>query len=138
MLHEGKLYCVLRLGPHYFIMSKCKAVKHVKTYLSPVYVVEFCMVILGAGTSSSLAPLLKVEYPSADLVNAVLCDVSEVVEGYSMKGKWVTSWASSAHNDFLATPGIHEVSGCVNFIKMTCKSCVLLARISFFRLPHMR
>ena len=57
MLHEGKLYSVLRLGPHYFIMSKCKAVKHVKTYFSPVDVEEFRAVILGAGTG--LAPLLK-------------------------------------------------------------------------------
>ena len=75
-------------------MRKCKAVKHVKAYLSPVDVEEFCNGILGAGTG--LAPLLKVEYPSADLVSAALCYVSEVVEGYSMKGKWVTSWASLA------------------------------------------
>ena len=81
MLHEGKLYCVLRLGPHCFIMSKCKAVKHVKTYLSPVDVDEFRTGILGAGTG--LALLLKVEYPSADLVSAALCNVSEAVEGYS-------------------------------------------------------
>ena len=91
MLHEGKLYCVLRLGPHYFIISKCKAFKHVKTYLSPVDVEEFRAGILGAGTG--LAPLLKVEYPCADLVSAALCDVSEVVKGFSMKGRWVTSWS---------------------------------------------
>ena len=94
MLHEGKLYCVLCLGLHYFVMSKCKVVKHVKTYLSPIHVEAFREGILGAGTG--LAPLLKVEYPSADLVNAALCDVSEVVEGYSVKGRWVKSWASSA------------------------------------------
>ena len=100
MLHKGKLYCVLRLGPHYFIMSKCKAAKHMKMYLSPVNVEECRMGILGDGTG--LAPLLKIEYPSADLVIAALCNVSEVVvvEGYSMKGKWVTLWASSAKNGF--------------------------------------
>ena len=63
MIHKGKLYCLLRLGPHYFIMSKCKAVKHMKTYLSPVDVEEFRAGILGAGTG--LVPLLKVECPSA-------------------------------------------------------------------------
>ena len=63
-----------------------------------------------------LASLLKVEYPSADLVRVALCDVSEVVEGYSTKGKWVTSWASSAKNDFLVTLGIREVSGSVPFL----------------------
>ncbi len=116
MRHEGKLYCVLFLGPHYFFMSKCKAVKHVKTYLSPFDVEEFCAGILGAGTG--LAPLLKIEYPSADLVSAALCNALEVVvvEGYSMKGKWVMSWASSAKNIFLVTLGICEVSGSVPFL----------------------
>ena len=49
MLEEETLYCVLRFGPHYFIMSKCKAVKHVKTYLSPVDVESFVRVCLGLG-----------------------------------------------------------------------------------------
>ena len=113
MLHEEKLYCVLRLGPHYFIMSKCKAVKHMETYLSPVDVEEFRAGILGAGMG--LAPLLKIEYPSADLVRAALCDVLEVVvvKGCSMRGKWVTSWASSAKNVYLVTFNICKVSGSV-------------------------
>ena len=85
-----------------------------KTYLSPVDVEELCTGILGAGTG--LSPLLKIESPSADLVSAALCNVLEVVEGYSMKGKWVTSWASSAKNDFLETLGICEVSGSVPFL----------------------
>ena len=111
MLHEGKLYCVLRLGPHYSFMSKCEVVKHVKTYFSPFDVEGFCAGILGAGTG--LAPLLKIEYLSADLVSAALCDVLEVVvvKGYSTKGKWVTSWASSAKNVYLVTFDICEVSG---------------------------
>ena len=114
LLHERKLYCVLRLGLRYFIMSKCKAVKHVKTYLSPVDVEEFRAGILGAWTG--LAPMLKVEYLSADLVSAALCNVLEAVKGYSMKGRWVTSWASSAKNVFLLTLGICEVSGSVPFL----------------------
>ena len=94
-------------------MSKCKVVKHVKTYLSPFDVEGFCAGILGAGTG--LAPLLKIEYPSADLVSAALCDVLEVVvvKGCSTKGKWVTSWASSAKNVYLVTFNICEVSGSV-------------------------
>ena len=58
-----------------------------KMYLSPINVEECCMGILGEGTGFS--PLLKIEYPSADLVSAALCIVSEVVvvEGYSMLGK---------------------------------------------------
>ena len=44
-----------------------------------------------------------------------MCDVSEVVvvEGYCMKGKWVTLWASSAKNVYLVTFDICEVSGSV-------------------------
>ncbi len=53
---------------------------------------------MGLGAGTGLASLLKVEYPSAYLVSAALCDGSEVVEGHSMKRKWVTSWASSAKN----------------------------------------
>ena len=84
-----------------------------KTYLSPFDVEEFCAGILGAGTG--LAPLLKIEYPSADLVSAALCDVLEVVvvKGYSTNGKWVTLWASSAKNVYLVTFDICEVSGSV-------------------------
>jgi hypothetical protein len=94
-------------------MSKCKVVKHVKTYLSPFDVEGFCVGILGA--EKGLAPLLKIEYPSADLVSAALCDVLEVVvvKGYSTNGKWVTLWASSAKNVYLVTFDICEVSGSV-------------------------
>jgi len=67
------------------------------------------------GLGMGLAPLLKIEYPSADLVSAALCDVLEVVgvKGYSMKGKWVTSWASSAKNVCLVTFNICKESGSV-------------------------
>ena len=52
------------------------------------------------------------------------------MEGYSMKGKWVTSWASSSKNDFLVTLGIREVSGSVPFLIWPA-SLVFLTRISF-------
>ena len=70
---RGYLYCVLRLGTHYVIMSECRLVEHVRTYWPSVDVEEFRAGILGAGTG--LAPFLEVEYPSADLVSAALCNV---------------------------------------------------------------
>ena len=79
-------------------MSNRKAVNRREKYLSLVDVEEFRTDILEAGTW--LASMLTVEYPDADLVSAALYNVSEVVEDFSMKGKWVTSWASSAKNDF--------------------------------------
>ena len=117
------MYCVLLYSlAQNFIMSKRKVVKHAETYLSPVDVEDFRTGILEAGTQ--LASLLTVEYPSADLVSDTLYGVAEIVEVYSMKGKQVTSWASSARNEFLLTSGIREVSGSVTFFDMTCKSCV--------------
>ena len=76
--------------------------------MSPVDVEEFRTNILEAGTR--LASLLTVEYPDADLVSAALYNVSEAVEDFSMKGKWVTSWASSA--------------------KKTCEPCVSNSKFS--------
>ena len=89
-------------------MSKQKAVNRREKYLSPVDVEDFRTDILEAGTRP--ASMLKVEYPDSDLVSAALYGVSEVVEDFSMKGKWVTFWASSAKNYFLVTLVIHEVS----------------------------
>ena len=81
-------------------MSKRRVIKHAaKEYLAPVDVEEFRMGILEAGTW--LASLLVVEYPNAHLVNDALFGVTEVVDCYSLKGKWVTSWESRAYNDFL-------------------------------------
>ena len=104
-------------------MSKRRVVKHAEAVLSPVDVEEFRTVMLDAGTR--LASLLVVEYPNAGLVNDALFGVTDVVECYSLKGKWVTSWASSAHNEFLATVSVPEVSCCVAFFDMTCKSRVV-------------
>ena len=91
--------------------------------MSPAYVEEFCTGIIEAVTQ--LASLLTVEYPSSDLVSDALYGVTKVVEVYSMKGKWVTSWASSARSEFVATSVIHEVSSNVTFFDMTCKSRVV-------------
>ena len=97
-----------------FTMSKRRVIEHAATkYLSPIDVEEFCTVVLEAGTR--LASLLKVEYPSADLVSYALYGVTEVVEVYSLEGKWVTSWAISARSEFPATSGIREVSSSVTF-----------------------
>jgi hypothetical protein len=104
-------------------MSKHRVVKRAETFLSPVDVEEFWTVMLDAGTQ--LASLLVVEYPNAGLVDNALFGVTDVVECYILKGKWVTSWASSAHNDFLATDSVRKVSGCVAFFNMTCKYCVV-------------
>ena len=83
-------------------------------YLSPTDVEEFRTVMLDAG--SRLASRLTVEYPNAGLVDDALYVVTEVVEVYNLKGKWVTSWASSARSEFLATSGIREVSSSVTFL----------------------
>ena len=95
---------------------------HAEMFLSPVNVEEFRTDMLDAG--KRLASLLVVEYPNAGLVNGALYGVTEVVECYILTGKWVTSWASSAHNEFLATDSVREVSGCVAYIDMSCKFCV--------------
>ena len=87
--------------------------------MSLLDVKEFRTGILDAG--ARLASLLAVEYHNADLVDDALFGVTEVVECFGLKGQWVTSWASSAHNDFLATDSVREVSGCVAFIGMSCK-----------------
>ena len=55
-------------------------------------------VFIDAG--ARLADLVVVEYPNASLVDDALFGVTEAVECYGLKVQWVTSWASSAHNDF--------------------------------------
>ena len=51
--------------------------------------------------------------------------VTEIVGCFDLKGRWVTSWASSARKEFLATDSVREVSGCVAFIGMTAKFVLL-------------
>jgi hypothetical protein len=101
-------------------MRKRKVVQKTATKnLSPINVEEFRTEILDAGTR--LADLLVVEYPKASLVDNALFGVTEVVECFGLEGRWVTSWASSAHDEFLATNNVREVSGCLAFIGMNAK-----------------
>ena len=58
-----------------------------------------------------LASLVVVEYPNTRLVNNAVFGVMEVVECFGLKGQWVTSWASSAHDEFLVTDSVCKVSG---------------------------
>ena len=85
--------------------------------MSPLDVEEFRTGILDA--VARLADLVVVEYPNARLVEDALFGVTEIVECYGLKGQWVTSWVSRAHNEFLATDSVHKVSGCVAYIDMS-------------------
>ena len=107
-------------GPHSFTVHRRKVIGHAGTEdMSPLDVEEICTGILDTGTL--LASLVVVGYPHACLVNNALFGVTEVVECYGLKGQWVTSWASSAHNEFLATDSVREVSGCVAYTDMSYK-----------------
>ena len=92
--------------------------------MSLLDVKEFRTGILNAG--ARLASLVFVEYPNARLVNNALFGVTEVVECYGLKGQWVTSWGSTAHDEFLATDSVRKVSGYVAYIDMSCKLCCSL------------
>ena len=108
------MHCVLLFRHKLFTMSQRRVIEHASTkYLSPTDVEEFRTGILDAGTR--LASLLTVEYPRADLVSEALYVATDVVEVYSLEGKWGMSWASSAKSEFLATSGIREVSSGVTF-----------------------
>ena len=72
-------------------------------------------------TVARLASLVVMEYPNARLIDNSLSGVTEVVKCYGLKGQWVTSWASSAHNEFLATDSVRKVSVCVAFIGVTAR-----------------
>ena len=73
-------------------------------YLSPNDVAEFCDAILDAGLK--LGTLLTAKYPRAEQVSAALYVVTEVVGDYGLEGKWVTSWASKAKSELVATPEV--------------------------------
>ena len=85
--------------------------------------------MLGAGTV--LAPLLTAEYPRAELVIEALYAVMKVVGVYGLEGKWVTSWASGARSEFLATTEVQEVSASVTFVQygLHCLCCSLRSSI---------
>ena len=79
-------------------------------YMSPHDVEDFRTNIVDAG--ARLADLLVVPYPDAHLVDDALFAVTEIVEYCGLKGRWVTSWESSARKEFLATERVRGVSGC--------------------------
>ena len=128
---RGNMHCVLLFGtkstmsgPHSFTVRRRQKIRPAGTEdMSLLDAKEFQTGILYAG--ARLASLVVVDYPNACLINNALFGVMEVVECYGLKGRWVTSWASSAHNEYLATDTIREVSGCVVFIDNLCKFCVV-------------
>ena len=105
-------------------MRKRKVVGQTETEdMSPLDAKEFYTDIVDAG--AQLADLVVVPYPNAHLVVNALFAVTEIVECFGLKGRWVTSWASSARNEFLATDSVRKVSGCVAVIGMTAKFMLL-------------
>ena len=92
-------------------------------YMSPHDVEDFRTDIVGAG--ARLADLLVVPYPNAPLVDNALFALTEIVKCFGLEGRWVTSWASSAREEFLATASVREVSGFVVFIGLTSKFVLL-------------
>ena len=88
--------------------------------MSPDDVEEFRNEILDAGLG--LGTLLAAEYPKAELVSEALYVVTKVVGVFGLEGKWVTSWASGAQSEFLATSEVQEVSTSVTFfsIRLAC------------------
>ena len=93
-------------------MSKRKVVGQTeKEDMCPLDVEEFRTGIVDAG--ARLADLMVDNYPNAHLVGDALFAVTDIVECLGLKGRWVTSWASSARNELLATASVCKVSGCV-------------------------
>ena len=96
-------------GPHYISASNRRATGQAAVeYLSPGDVAAFRAAILATGYV--LRGLLSCEFPRAELVSDALYAVTNVVGMYGLEGIWVTSWASSARSDFLATSEVREVS----------------------------
>ena len=111
-------------GPHSYSVHKRKVIGQTGTEdMSPLDVEEFRACIVEAG--ARLANLVVLEYPDACFVDDALFGMTEVVECFGLKGQWVTSWASSAHNEFLATDSVREVSGCVAYTDMSYESRVV-------------
>ena len=103
-------------GPHYISVSNRRAIGHAATeYLSPDDIGAIRTAILDTGLG--LGTLLTAEYPQTDLVSEALYVVTQVVGAYDLEGKWVTSWASGAQSEFLATSEVREVSASVTFVR---------------------
>ena len=58
---------------------------------------------------------MKLDFPDSTKVNNAMFRVAEVVKDYGLQGKWVTSWGSSAEEDFATTPEICKVSDISSF-----------------------
>ena len=120
-------------GPHYISASNRRANGHAATeYLSPDDVAAFRAAILDAGYV--LGTLLTSEYPRSDLVSKAWYAVTKVVGVYGLEGKWVTSWASGAQSEFLATSEIREVSPRFTFVRYRQHVFELLTLDVLFRL----
>jgi hypothetical protein len=135
---HGALFCnrlpqrFTMSGPHYISASNRRATRHAATeYLSPDDVGSFRTAILDAGYR--LGTLLTAEYPRADLVSDVLYAVTTVVGVYGLEGKWVTSWASGARSEFLATTEVREVRASVFLLSIRASRCVFLTLFVLFR-----
>ncbi len=101
-------------APHYVPGSNRRATgKAAVAYLSPDDVCAFRAAILDTG--SVLSGLLGSKFPSSDAVSDALYAVTNVVGNYGLQGKWVTSWASSAQDEYLVTSEVREVSAGVAF-----------------------
>ena len=111
-------------GPHFISASNRGATGDVDVeYLSPGNIAAYRAAILGAGYA--LRGLLGCEYPRAELVSEALYSVTRVVGMYGLEGKWVTSWASSARSEFLATAEVREVSAGVTFARYVRHVCLV-------------
>ena len=105
-------------------MRKRKVVGKAETEdMAPVDVDEFRTDIVHAG--ARLANLIVAPFPKARLVEDALFAVTEIVKCYGLMGRWVTSRASGAHGEFLATDSVCEVSGCLAFSGMNAKFVLL-------------
>ncbi len=109
-------------APHYIPGSNRRATRKAAVeYLSPDDVCAFRAAILNTG--SVLSGLLGSKFPSSDAVSDALYAVTNAVEAYGLQGKWITSWASSAHDEFLVTSEVREVSAGVPFSMYASFSC---------------
>ena len=79
--------------------------------MSPDDIDNFRADIIEAGVR--LADLVDVPYPDPHVVDDALFAVTDIVKCHGLKGRWVTSWASSARKEFLATESVRKVSRCM-------------------------
>ena len=101
-------------APHYIPGSNRRATKKAAVeYLSPDDVCAFRAAILDTGRV--LSGLMGAEFPSSGTVSDALYAVTNAVGTYGLQGKWITSWASSAQDEFLVTSEVREVSAGVPF-----------------------